>query len=115
MINSHAYDRHVRSCRLRYRRRRDLLIERVGALSDRFTVEGIAAGLHVTVGLPESGPSEADLLVRAAAVGLAVDDLGGHWHAPAPHAQGLIVGYSRPGAGAYPAALDALIQVLRPA
>ena len=28
-ITSHAYDRHIRSCRLRYRRRRDLLVARL--------------------------------------------------------------------------------------
>ncbi|HEX5596087.1 MAG TPA: PLP-dependent aminotransferase family protein, partial [Micromonosporaceae bacterium] len=30
MITSHTYDRHIRACRLHYRRRRDLLIERLG-------------------------------------------------------------------------------------
>ncbi|RCG30183.1 PLP-dependent aminotransferase family protein [Sphaerisporangium album] len=29
LITSHAYDRHVRACRLRYRRRRDLLVSRL--------------------------------------------------------------------------------------
>ncbi|MDV9179073.1 PLP-dependent aminotransferase family protein, partial [Streptomyces sp. W16] len=33
MIDSHAYDRHVRACRLRYRRRRDQLLDRLGARS----------------------------------------------------------------------------------
>ena len=31
LITSHAYDRHVRACRLRYRRRRDQLLDRLGA------------------------------------------------------------------------------------
>ncbi|MDU0295261.1 PLP-dependent aminotransferase family protein, partial [Saccharothrix longispora] len=29
LITTHAYDRHIRACRLRYRRRRDLLLERL--------------------------------------------------------------------------------------
>jgi len=112
MINSHAYDRHVRSCRLRYRRRRDLLMRRLGPLSARFPVEGVAAGLHVTIMLPDGGPSERDVLRCAQERGLALDGLGGYWHRPGRHPQGVIVGYSTPSESAYPAALDALIRVL---
>lgn len=112
MINSHAYDRHVRSCRLRYRRRRDLLVRRLGSLSARFAVDGIAAGLHVTIMLPDSGPSEPDVLRAAHMRGLALDGLGDYWHVPGRHPQGVIVGYSTPSESAYPAALDTLVEVL---
>jgi GntR family transcriptional regulator/MocR family aminotransferase len=117
MITSHAYDRHVRSCRLRYRRRRDLLIRRLEPLADRYAVTGVAAGLHVTVRLPTAGPGsvEAALLDRAAAAGVAVGDLASHWHGPGPHPAGLIVGYSSPGEGAYEAAVDRLVEALRTA
>jgi GntR family transcriptional regulator/MocR family aminotransferase len=114
LISSHAYDRHIRACRLRYRQRRDLLLDRLGAGGTRRdTVRGIAAGLHTMISLPATGPSEAEVFGQAAAHDLAVGDLGSHWHNPGDHPQALIVGYGTPRAGAYPAALDTLARVLR--
>ena len=115
LIASAGYDRHVRSARLRYRRRRDLLVRRLAPLADRYPVEGVAAGLHVTVGLPESGPGEPALVDRAAAAGVAVGDLASHWHGPGPHPSGLIVGYSTPADGAYEPAVDRRVEALRTA
>jgi GntR family transcriptional regulator/MocR family aminotransferase len=119
MITGHDYDRHVRACRLRYRRRRDLLVSR---LTGRYAPAGIAAGLHALVGLPPGGPGETEVARRAARLGLAVGTLTGHWHQDAPgrvpaaeRPQGLIVGYGTPGEGAYPAALAALVRALEPA
>jgi GntR family transcriptional regulator/MocR family aminotransferase len=110
MITSHAYDRHVRSCRLRYRRRRDALLSRLG---NRYPVSGIAAGMHVLLDLPSTA-AETEVLDRAAAAGLAVGDLASHWHTPEPDRPGgLVVGYATPGEGAYRAALDTLLRVLR--
>ncbi|MFH0517507.1 PLP-dependent aminotransferase family protein [Streptomyces sp. M41] len=108
LIDSHAYDRHVRACRLRYRRRRDRLVERLGT---RRRVRGIAAGLHALVEVDD----EAQVLARAEAEGLAVGRLGEHWHAPAGaegRPQGLVVGYGTPRERAYPQALDVLGKVL---
>ncbi|MGW2619685.1 MocR-like pyridoxine biosynthesis transcription factor PdxR [Streptomyces sp. NPDC001500] len=111
LIVAHAYDRHVRACRLRYRRRRDLLLDRLGA-SGR-GVRGIAAGLHALVDVAD----EEEVLARAAAEGLAVGGLGEHWHADGPSGaggrpQGLVVGYGTPRERAYPEALEALARVL---
>jgi GntR family transcriptional regulator / MocR family aminotransferase len=115
LIASHGYDRHVRSCRLRYRRRRDLLVARLRSHS----LHGIAAGLHALVSLPANGPSEPDVLRHAASYGLAVGDLGSHWlSSPATAAgrpQGLIVGYGTPPESGFAAALDTLARVLRTA
>ncbi|NEB31765.1 PLP-dependent aminotransferase family protein [Streptomyces sp. SID14446] len=106
MIVSHAYDRHVRACRLRYRRRRDQLLDRVGA---RRSVRGIAAGLHALVEVTD----EAEVLARAEEEGLAVGRLGDHWHAPGDgRPQGLVVGYGTPRERTYPEALEALGRVL---
>ncbi|MFF1547921.1 PLP-dependent aminotransferase family protein [Streptomyces sp. NPDC058291] len=110
LIVSHAYDRHVRACRLRYRRRRDLLLDRLGA---RRGVRGVAAGLHALVEVGD----EARALDRAAAAGLAVGRLGEHWHdlgggRAQRRPQGLVVGYGTPGERAYPEALDVLAKVL---
>ncbi|MER6285178.1 PLP-dependent aminotransferase family protein [Streptomyces sviceus] len=104
LIRGHAYDRHVRASRLRYRRRRDRLVERLGA---RWRVQGIAAGLHALVEVE----NEAAVLARAAAEGLAVGSLREHWHAVGTR-EGLVVGYGTPREGAYPEALDALVRVL---
>ncbi|MFF8968703.1 PLP-dependent aminotransferase family protein [Streptomyces sp. NPDC014995] len=112
LIDSHAYDRHVRACRLRYRRRRDLLLDRLGA---RRGVRGIAAGLHALVEVDD----EEAVLARAEAEGLAVGRLGEHWHAHPPsreggerRPQGLVVGYGTPRERVYPEALDVLAKVL---
>ncbi len=133
LIASHGYDRHVRSSRLRYRRRRDLLVARLRSHS----LHGIAAGLHALVSLPADGPSESDVLRHAATYGLAVGDLDSHWlntgpaapdraaaepnrlvadgSAPPVRPQGLIVGYGTPSESGFPAALDTLARVLRTA
>ncbi|MFI1375855.1 PLP-dependent aminotransferase family protein [Streptomyces longwoodensis] len=107
LIDSHAYDRHVRASRLRYRRRRDLLLDRLGG---RRGVRGIAAGLHALVEVAD----EADVVARAEAAGLAVGRLGEHWHTPgtAGRPQGLVVGYGTPRERVYPQALEVLAGVL---
>ncbi len=79
LITTHGYDRQIRSGRVRYRRRRDLLIE----LLDRFPALSASAstpGLHVTVLLPNDGPSEAELLDLATRRGLSFDILGAQQH-----------------------------------
>ncbi len=136
LIATHGYDRHVRSCRLRYRRRRDLLVARLRSHS----LHGIAAGLHALVSLPAGGPSELDVLRHATSYGLAVGDLGSHWlgapttppteppttppttlptkpdrPTPSDRPQGLIVGYGTPSESGFAAALDTLARVLRTA
>ncbi|MGW7238744.1 MocR-like pyridoxine biosynthesis transcription factor PdxR [Streptomyces sp. NPDC054804] len=107
LIESHAYDRHVRACRLRYRRRRDQLLGRLGAGRN---VRGIAAGLHALVSVAD----ERETLARAAAAGLAVGGLGEHWHTggAAGLPQGLVVGYGTPRERLYPEALEVLAKVL---
>ncbi|MFI7499489.1 PLP-dependent aminotransferase family protein [Streptomyces sp. NPDC049687] len=108
LIDSHAYDRHVRACRLRYRRRRDLLLDRLGT---RRGVRGIAAGLHALVEVGD----ETGVLARAEAEGLAVGRLGEHWHDPGAageRAQGLVIGYGTPRERVYPDALEVLAKVL---
>ncbi|MFF2997489.1 PLP-dependent aminotransferase family protein [Streptomyces sp. NPDC057950] len=106
MITGHAYDRHVRACRLRYRRRRDQLLHRLGASR---SVRGIAAGLHALVEVAD----EAETVARAQALGLAVGRLGDHWHTPgAGRPQGLVVGYGTPREQVFPEALEVLGRVL---
>jgi GntR family transcriptional regulator / MocR family aminotransferase len=115
LIAAHAYDRHIRACRLRYRRRRDLLLARLtGPSASRGApvVRGVAAGLHALISLPGDGPSEGEVLDLAAREGLAIEGLAEHWHQAGDHPQGVLVGFGTPTERAYPAALDALVRVL---
>jgi GntR family transcriptional regulator / MocR family aminotransferase len=113
LIDTHVYDRHIRAARLRYRRRRDLLLTRLRVAAPPTRVSGTAAGLHAVVWLPYPGPTETTILARAAAHGLALQPLADHWHRADDHPQGIIVGYSSPAEHAWPAALATLSAVLR--
>jgi GntR family transcriptional regulator / MocR family aminotransferase len=64
-------DRHLRRMRLRYRRRRDALIAALERHLPELEVTGAAAGLHVTLVLPEGADAEA-IVARAEARGVAV-------------------------------------------
>jgi GntR family transcriptional regulator/MocR family aminotransferase len=111
-INSHAYDRHIRTMRLRYRRRRDLLhavLDQVGPP----LIVGVSAGLSALIGLPPDGPDEAELIALAADEGLKLEGSTKHWHEDQPQRQGLIIGFAHPSEQAYPAALSLLGRVLQ--
>ncbi|MGW2314698.1 aminotransferase class I/II-fold pyridoxal phosphate-dependent enzyme [Actinomadura luteofluorescens] len=112
LIGTHAFDRHVRAARLRYRRRRDLLVETLRDRAPRVRVLGVAAGLHALALLPDGGQGEGEAMRRAAFHDLALMPLRDHWQDPGERPQGLVVGYSTPVGAAYPAALDALCAVL---
>ncbi|MGW2373534.1 MULTISPECIES: MocR-like pyridoxine biosynthesis transcription factor PdxR [Kitasatospora] len=127
LITSGTYDRHVRRCRLHYRRRRDRLVAALAEHAPHVRVTGIAAGLHAVLQLPPGSTPEAELVARAEAAGLALSGLG--WHRVAPEAEGveeaegaegaegaapaLVIGYATPPEHAFPAALEALCEVLR--
>jgi GntR family transcriptional regulator/MocR family aminotransferase len=73
-IDQHAFtdflargelDRHLRRMRVRYRARRDALVDALADALPDAMVHGVAAGLHVTVRLPDGVDEEA---VRAAAL-----------------------------------------------
>ncbi|MFI8386378.1 PLP-dependent aminotransferase family protein [Streptomyces sp. NPDC085540] len=108
-ITSGAYDRHVRGMRLRYRRRRDELVEVVG---DRVGVSGIAAGLHAVLDLPEG--LERSVLQSAAWQDLALHGLGRFRHPESglPGRDALVVGYGTPSDSAWAPTLAALSAAL---
>ncbi|MFD7413085.1 PLP-dependent aminotransferase family protein [Kitasatospora purpeofusca] len=155
LITSGRYDRHVRRCRLHYRRRRDLLVAALAERAPEVRVTGIAAGLHAVLQLPPGSRPEAEVLGRARAAGLVLTGLD--WYRAGPDAErpldlpapgtrpdaapdaapdtrpqdgpdaapdtrppdgptappALVVGYATPSDRAFPAALDALCEVLR--
>ncbi|MFF9766982.1 PLP-dependent aminotransferase family protein [Streptomyces sp. NPDC053086] len=111
-LTSGAYDRHVRSSRLRYRRRRDALAAAVAERAPQVRVTGIAAGLHAVLRLP---PGTEESVVQAAAwQGLALHGLAFHRHpqAVAEPVDALVVGYGTPPDSAWAGALEALCRVL---
>ncbi|MFE2232803.1 PLP-dependent aminotransferase family protein [Streptomyces sp. NPDC059442] len=110
-LASGAYDRHVRAMRLRYRRRRDQLVEAVAAHSPQTRVSGIAAGLHAVLELPSG--TEPEVLRSAAWQGLALLGLNRFRHPEVPPTlDGLVVGYATPPDSGWNGALQALCRVL---
>ncbi|MDF3148271.1 PLP-dependent aminotransferase family protein, partial [Streptomyces sp. T21Q-yed] len=92
LLESGAYDRHLRACRKRYRDRRDALVRALVEELPGAPVSGIAAGLHLILRLPAEVDTAA--VVRAAgARSLRIADLAAY-HATEDHADhGLVLGY----------------------
>jgi GntR family transcriptional regulator/MocR family aminotransferase len=115
-ISSGAYDRHVRSMRLRYQRRRDELVATLAQRVPGLRVTGMAAGLQAVIELPRG--TERSVVAAAADQGLAVSGLAEYryeepdsdWQLPEVDA--LVVGYAAPPDSAWAGALDALCTVL---
>jgi GntR family transcriptional regulator / MocR family aminotransferase len=84
-------DRHLRKARPVYRRRRDALIAALKTRLPALRVEGVAAGLHLMVGLPP-GTDEDTLAEAAAARSLRIHPVGPHRSRPGPPA--LLLGYA---------------------
>ncbi|MEU9990455.1 PLP-dependent aminotransferase family protein [Streptomyces sp. NPDC007971] len=111
-LASGAYDRHVRSARLRYRRRRDALAAAVADRAPDVRVTGIAAGLHAVLRLPPG--TEQSVIQAATWQGLALHGLAFHRHeeAVAEPLDALVVGYGTPPDSGWAGALEALCRVL---
>jgi len=91
-----AYERHLRAARGRFRTRRAALLDALATALPGLPVSGLAAGLHVVVGLPDGVPAAA--VVRAAAArDVAVADVRRYRVTAAPvagaPAEALVVGY----------------------
>ena len=87
------YDRHVRRARAIYRRRRDRLLAAVAAHLPDVAVEGVAAGVHVLVRLPE-GVDDRAVAAEAEDLGVRVVPLSRYAFDP-PARGGLVIGYGR--------------------
>ncbi|MFC9247308.1 PLP-dependent aminotransferase family protein [Streptomyces sp. NPDC057136] len=110
-ITSGAYDRHVRSMRLRYRRRRDQLVAALAERAPDIRVSGIAAGLHAVLELPEG--TERSVIQAAAFQGLALEGVSRYRHPEAaPGRDALVISYGSPPDSAWSGTLDALCRVL---
>ncbi|HEX5119221.1 MAG TPA: PLP-dependent aminotransferase family protein [Pseudonocardiaceae bacterium] len=109
LMTAGHYDRHVRRCRTRYRRRRDKVVALLTELGGRLTPAGIAAGLHVVV-LVGDEPREAEVLARTERLSVRVEGLGRCWMSDGPHPGGIVVGYAAPADHAFAPALSALAE-----
>jgi len=111
-LTSGAYDRQVRSARLRYRRRRDALAAAVTDRAPGVRVTGIAAGLHAVLRLPPG--TEPSVIQAAAWQDLALHGLSFYRHplSTAERLDALVVGYGTPPDSGWAGALEALCRVL---
>jgi GntR family transcriptional regulator/MocR family aminotransferase len=112
LLDSGSFDRHVRQRRAECRRRRDDLLAMLAERTPRLRTVGLAAGLHVMLWLPSDGPSEAEIVRRAAERSVGLYPLGPLWHDPAGKPPGLVIGYASPLRHRFQAALAALGDVL---
>jgi GntR family transcriptional regulator / MocR family aminotransferase len=111
LITSGGYDRQIRQARIVYRRRRDVLVSALRAQAPAVRLTGIAAGMHALAELlPEA--SEAEVIERAAAHGVAVEGLAGYTAAGHERGPALVVGYGRPAEHAFTTAVSRLCAAL---
>jgi GntR family transcriptional regulator/MocR family aminotransferase len=116
LITSDAFDKHVRSMRQRYRRRRDQLVAAVAERSSEVRVTGLAAGLQAVLELPPG--TEEHVLQAAAQQGLMVSGMTEFRHesrtaaGQPPGQDALVVNYAAPSESGWPGALDALCRIL---
>ena len=112
-ISTGNYDKHIRRMRMRYRRRRDTLVDALAEFD--VGVSGLSAGVNLLLTLPDD--TEHEVLRRAGEAGIALQGLAIMRHPLAgpemAHPDGIIVGFAAPADHAFAPALDALLEVLR--
>ncbi len=105
-------DRHLRRMRAEYRARRDALIEALAAQLPEASVQGVAAGLHVTVRLT-AADSEDAIRELAQQRRISVETL--NEYSSTGHPPTLLLGYGQLPLPAIPAAVTALADTIRAA
>ncbi len=113
LLQTGAYDRHIRRMRLHYRRRRDTLLRELARGAPRVRIDGIAAGFSVALTLPD-GCGERDVIDRSAERGLAIHGMNAHGYYADSRARPtqLVVSYATPPDHAYLAAVKTLTEIL---
>jgi GntR family transcriptional regulator/MocR family aminotransferase len=91
-LESGAYDRHLRSARKRFRRRRDRLVRALAERLPDARLLGVAAGLHLLVHLGDSVDGAA-VVARADAAGVRVANLDTYRVRGDASRPGLVLGY----------------------
>ncbi|MEZ5411200.1 MAG: PLP-dependent aminotransferase family protein [Acidimicrobiales bacterium] len=104
-------DRHIRRMRTRYRTRRDSLLTAIRSALDPMDVQGVSAGLHLTVTLTSKAHEEGVIGDALAKHNLALWGLRQHYQID-PAAHGLVLGFSRTSTD-FGASLTQLAEILR--
>ncbi|UGS39249.1 MocR-like pyridoxine biosynthesis transcription factor PdxR [Capillimicrobium parvum] len=110
-VESGELERHLRRTRRRYRARRDALLDALARHLPGVRVQGVAAGLHAVVLLPE-GTDEHALVAAAGARGIEIHGLGDQRFEPAGGPPGLILGYAAMPEPAIAAAIAELAELM---
>ena len=114
-ISAGSHDKHIRRMRMRYRRRRDALVEALSGFD--VGISGLSAGVNIVLTLPDG--AEHEVLRRAGEAGIALQGLSIMRHPLAgrdvPDPDGIIVGFAAPADHAFTAAVGALLDVLKAA
>lgn len=92
LMDSGDLERHLRSVRLRHRRRRDAMVDALRSHLPDTTIHGAAAGLHLTVTYAGDPGSDVELASAALERGVKLHPLS--WHRTAAGAPGLVLGYA---------------------
>jgi GntR family transcriptional regulator/MocR family aminotransferase len=107
LVERGAYDRHLRLMRRSYRRRRDALAAGLSAAVPGLAVTGVAAGLHLVVGLPAGADADA-VVAEAARRGLVITAISRYRARPAARPAELVLGYGGVPEAAVPAVVERL-------
>lgn len=113
MIEAGDYDRHLRTVRREYRRRRDLLAEAVRSRLPGAHLLGVQAGVQAILELPAGAPDEMTVTRELRAASVELHPLRAYLRsAPVRPRTSLVVGYGAPSASRYAAAIEALVTCL---
>jgi GntR family transcriptional regulator/MocR family aminotransferase len=93
LLTSGGYDRHLRQMRRRYLHRRNVMLHALARYLPQARVIGTAAGVHLTVRLPD-GFAVAELVSRAAERRVRIEPLAPCYAEPACAPAGLMLGYA---------------------
>jgi GntR family transcriptional regulator/MocR family aminotransferase len=91
LLTDGGYDKHVRLVRARHRARRDALLDGLTAALPGAQVQGVAAGLHLVVTLPDD-VDDTGLVEQLREAGVGAHPLS--WHRMQPGPPGLVLGYA---------------------
>jgi GntR family transcriptional regulator/MocR family aminotransferase len=113
MIETAAFERHVRRARVEYGRRREALLDALGTTMPRARITGQEAGLHLAARLP-APVDRAGLEHAALGARIRMFMLESFMHDPPAEGSSLLIGYGRLPAAAAEAAVTAVADVLGP-
>jgi GntR family transcriptional regulator/MocR family aminotransferase len=112
LMQSGAYDRHLRASRQRYRARRNILIGALGQYLPGYRVRGAESGVQLLLELP-SGADVPAVLQAAARRGIELCNLYEMQLQPEPSDPGLLIGYGNIKDTVIDGAVAALADVIR--